>query len=343
MRNSKNFGRTIATVCAASALWALCAGVSGCGSDGDEPSDIDAAGAHDAQADAARDTGKEAAVDAAKDARIDVAAEAAVDAPLDVNVPEADAKLDASVEAAIDASVDAALDAGARADADAAASLDATVTVDATVPVDADAAVSVADADAALTVDTGVRVDAEAGSVADAFADNATEAAVDSGARDGAADASSDVATTETGSDAATCGNPSCEACMTAQCSTSQYDYTALCKTFTGTGRTNCFALIDCMHSTGCHSVTPLDCYCGTADTTQCLATTGVTANGVCKAQFEAAFGYTDPQLIQTNFSDITLPGGAASQMALCEQGGCSDDETHHYGCFPWGPKPLCR
>lgn len=63
-------------------------------------------------------------------------------------------------------------------------------------------------------------------------------------------------------------------------------------------------------------------CYCGTADSAKCQLGTGV--DGVCKAQFEAAAGSTDPVIVTQNFGDLSRPVGNAVFMLQCDRDSCA-------------------
>ncbi len=123
------------------------------------------------------------------------------------------------------------------------------------------------------------------------------------------------------------CVDQNCLACETAQCP----DFILLCSSFaSATDRDLCNALVACVRRTSCHTNNTLDCYCGTADATQCLATTGTVANGACKAEIEAAQKTTAPLAIQNQFTDITIPGGAAMSLMLCDNAVCAAE------CIPY-------
>jgi len=104
------------------------------------------------------------------------------------------------------------------------------------------------------------------------------------------------------------------------------------CDAFAGAQKASCLALVKCVRDSSCHSNNTLDCYCGTADATQCLATTGaIIANGACKAQIEAAQGTTNPTAIQNSYTDVANPGGAAMSLMLCDNAVCAAQ------CIPYG------
>jgi hypothetical protein len=121
--------------------------------------------------------------------------------------------------------------------------------------------------------------------------------------------------------------NVKCDTCELAQCP----DYRTFCDAFAGSDHDKCVAVLACARRTSCHLNNTLDCYCGTADATQCLATTGdVVANGACKAEIEAGQGTTSPTAIQNQYTDVTFPAGAAMSLLLCDNAVCNAD------CIPY-------
>jgi len=103
------------------------------------------------------------------------------------------------------------------------------------------------------------------------------------------------------------------------------------CDQFAGSDKANCLQVVRCIRDTSCHASSVLDCYCGTADTAQCLATSGrVIANGVCKDAIETAFRTRDPFIVQNQFTDPATPGGAALFLTYCDSLVCSAE------CIPY-------
>lgn|SRR6266540_2995462 len=150
---------------------------------------------------------------------------------------------------------------------------------------------------------------------------------VDDAGADAAGDAGSPDATEpDAGSDSATTiTDPNCDTCELDQCP----EFRSGCDAFTGPDHDLCTAVIACARRTSCHQNNTLDCYCGTADATQCLSTSG--ANGACKAEIEAGQKTTDPTAIQNQYTDITFPAGAAMQLMLCDNAVCNTE------CIPYG------
>ena len=167
-------------------------------------------------------------------------------------------------------------------------------------------------------VSIGVNFDQDGGSAPDAVApdDAAPEAA------------EPDAVATEAGPDSTVVTDPNCDACEIEQCP----DYRTFCDGFSGAARDNCLAVIACARRTSCHLNNTLDCYCGTADASQCLATTGgIIANGACKAEIEAGQGTTNPTAIQNQYTDVAFPAGAAMSLMLCDNAVCNSE------CIPYG------
>jgi hypothetical protein len=81
-----------------------------------------------------------------------------------------------------------------------------------------------------------------------------------------------------------------------------------------------CVALDKCMRQTGCWSVNPLDCLCGTAVGTNCA---GPAANGACKAEVQAATKTSDAVSNGTLFYSLNVPSGFATQQAACDHDIC--------------------
>jgi hypothetical protein len=84
--------------------------------------------------------------------------------------------------------------------------------------------------------------------------------------------------------------------------------------------RALCRALDTCMRTTGCWSTDPIDCLCGTAKGVACASSA---ANGVCKAEVQAATKTTDPVANGTLFYSFAVPAGFATQQAACDLDDC--------------------
>jgi hypothetical protein len=127
------------------------------------------------------------------------------------------------------------------------------------------------------------------------------------------------------------CTDPDCDTCELEQCP----DYRTFCDAFTGPDRDLCVAVVACVRASGCHANNTLDCYCGTADATQCLATSGdVIANGACKAEIEAGQKTMSPSAIQNQYTDVSFPAGAAMSLMLCDNAVCNA-QCIPYACGP--------
>jgi len=324
MRRTNFVGQSVVRFLAASAAVALAVGAVGCSDDEDMSTDSGAE---------ARDSAVDAKLDAAKDVQVadvgrDVAVESAADA----------AKIDAALDAGVDVvtvPVSDASDAAPRADADAAAVPEASTGGDASDARTADATV----ADVSAVPDASVAdVSVVDVSVVDTGTDSGRDAAVEASTADvtSSADAAAEVATTaDTGSSTDGCvPNAACLACEN-NVEKGCPEFVNGCDAFSGTAKANCLALVKCIRDSSCHTSNTLDCYCGTADATQCLATSGaVIANGACKALIEVGQGTTNPTAIQNAYTDIQNPAGAAMQLMLCDNAVCS--ENHE--CIPYGP-----
>jgi hypothetical protein len=167
------------------------------------------------------------------------------------------------------------------------------------------------------------------GGTVDAGPDSATGAggsAAGAGGAGGSAAGSGGAAGSAAGSGGAG-GDPNCDTCELAQCP----DFRTFGDVFAGADRAQYDAVVACVRRTSCHLNNTLDCYCGSADATQCLATTGTVANGACKAEIEAGQHTTNPTAIQNQYTDIGLPAGAAMQLMLCDNAVCTAE------CIPYG------
>jgi hypothetical protein len=116
-----------------------------------------------------------------------------------------------------------------------------------------------------------------------------------------------------------TCGPTPCERCMADNCPGD----IAGCSQLTGDEKARCEALVSCMTTNRCVvNGDAQPCYCGTVSDAACL---GGDANGVCKAQVEAARGSTDPNVIGSDFVDPAYPLGRATLLFACQAALCSD------------------
>jgi hypothetical protein len=304
----------------AATLFVATVGVAGCSSEDDE-----------LMADAAAGHGGSAAADARREAAEATAGSAptpdgsrgedagAMDATRDSSPPRVDAAADGSPPdvSLLDARADVRLPDDGDANRSDAGGSDA-ASLDGASARDADATSS-----DAVAVDAG---DAATATPGEGGGDGGRADERDSATV--AVDAASDAVRAEGGS----CGNAACLACEANPLPDMGCpEYIPLCTTFTGTARAQCLALLKCVRDTSCHSVNPLACYCGTADATECLATTGVVANGACKAQIEAAQGTTNPTAIQDAYTNVANPGGSAMSIALCDWALCAEQ------CIPYG------
>ena len=110
-----------------------------------------------------------------------------------------------------------------------------------------------------------------------------------------------------------------CHACELTKCDALFGDAGAWgCANLSGTAKANCEALLSCIRTSHCAAATQdaQGCYCGTAADLGCL--TG-SANGACKAQYEAAAGTTDPATIANVFTDPSSPVGLANNQITCD------------------------
>jgi cysteine-rich repeat protein len=94
-----------------------------------------------------------------------------------------------------------------------------------------------------------------------------------------------------------------------------------------GTSAPSCGNLADCIQETGCAGPTALaaqhvmgvaNCYCGTALGANCLESGA--ANGMCKAEFETAFGTADPGLVLQRIGSKYGVFAQAATLIACSQ-----------------------
>jgi hypothetical protein len=81
-----------------------------------------------------------------------------------------------------------------------------------------------------------------------------------------------------------------------------------------------CEQTLACVRRTKCGSGLTINCYCGTADATECYAGQG---NGPCRREIETSMESTDATTVIRRLDDITFGGGAAMSMALCDRDFC--------------------
>jgi hypothetical protein len=124
-------------------------------------------------------------------------------------------------------------------------------------------------------------------------------------------------------------GNPwdrgaACNTCEAGGIDSGDCDANIGCKNVTDPAdKALCEALDTCMRKTGCWSKDPLDCLCGTASGTACAS---AAANGVCKAEIQAATKTTDPVANGTLFYSFSVPAGFATQQSACDRDICPID-----------------
>jgi hypothetical protein len=115
--------------------------------------------------------------------------------------------------------------------------------------------------------------------------------------------------------------SPACLACEGSAIGTGDCDANIGCSHIANAAdRALCDALDQCMRTTGCWVSNPLDCLCGTAVGTNCASQA---ANGVCKAEIQAATKTTDPLANGTLFYSFSVPSGFATQQAACDRDVC--------------------
>jgi hypothetical protein len=90
------------------------------------------------------------------------------------------------------------------------------------------------------------------------------------------------------------------------------------CDGFTGTARTNCNALANCIRTSNCAAGDdPTPCYCGNLTPANCV-TMGAPATAACFAQYNAAAtGFAGT--VFTQFFDPSFPVGIANNLAACD------------------------
>jgi hypothetical protein len=92
------------------------------------------------------------------------------------------------------------------------------------------------------------------------------------------------------------------------------------CESLQGQDKTLCVNLVNCMRATNCWVKDPLDCLCGTAKDEACITNA---ANGVCRAEMQAATKSTNPIENGTLFYDISVPAGLANRLLACDRDKC--------------------
>jgi hypothetical protein len=95
-----------------------------------------------------------------------------------------------------------------------------------------------------------------------------------------------------------------------------------------------CTAVLNCARVSNCHAGGAIACFCGTADATQCAATSPPNANGVCKAQIQAGLKSMDPAFIRGNLLNVGLPGGGALNLLQCDRDFCGASGGN--ACLPY-------
>ena len=112
---------------------------------------------------------------------------------------------------------------------------------------------------------------------------------------------------------------PECSACEKENIANGNCEPDSGCAGLEGEDQRLCLDLLNCMRATGCWVKDPLDCLCGTIDYVECTKQ----ANGVCRAEMQAATRTTDPIKNGTLFYDPTVPAGRANRLISCDKEKC--------------------
>jgi hypothetical protein len=114
--------------------------------------------------------------------------------------------------------------------------------------------------------------------------------------------------------------SPECTACEKENIENGNCEPDSGCGGLEGEDRQLCENLLNCMRATNCWAKDPLDCLCGTIDYVECTRH----ANGVCRAEMQAATRTTDPVKNGTLFFDPTVPAGRANRLISCDKEKCA-------------------
>jgi hypothetical protein len=111
-----------------------------------------------------------------------------------------------------------------------------------------------------------------------------------------------------------------CSSCEKEHIKNGKCEPMAGCDDLTGQDKELCLNLLSCMRRTGCWLEDPLRCLCGTFSDLECAQGS---ANGVCKAEMNAATKSTDTLRNGMLFYNPTIPAGRANQLISCDHENC--------------------
>ena len=114
--------------------------------------------------------------------------------------------------------------------------------------------------------------------------------------------------------------SPECTSCESEGVKAGICEQELGCDSLNGTDKTLCVNLVNCMRASNCWVKDPLDCLCGTAKNEACITDA---ANGVCRAEMQAATKTTDPIKNGTLFFDPSVPAGLANRLISCDREMC--------------------
>lgn len=114
--------------------------------------------------------------------------------------------------------------------------------------------------------------------------------------------------------------SPECTACEGEGVKAGLCEQELGCANLAGNDKTLCVNLVNCMRASNCWVKDPLDCLCGTAKDEACITNA---ANGVCRAEMQAATKSTDPIKNGTLFYDPSVPAGLANRLISCDRETC--------------------
>ena len=114
--------------------------------------------------------------------------------------------------------------------------------------------------------------------------------------------------------------SPECTSCESEGVKAGVCEQELGCDGLSGTDKALCVNLVNCMRASNCWVKDPLDCLCGTAKNEACITDA---ANGVCRAEMQAATKSTDPIKNGTLFYDPSVPAGLANRLISCDRETC--------------------
>jgi hypothetical protein len=235
---------------------------------------------------------------------------AGMDAGTDTGAPDAgtDAKDSGST---VDTGADAKVDGGSDAS-------DSSVTADAN-----DSSVTSDANDSSVTSDTG----------SDVSTDVVAETSSTSDSGDGSGGICPTGKSPPVGTTCSDCEDANCTH-NAAGCSTTGCTAQPACSDYPAAAdQALCQAVQDCAHKTDCARNGVSTCFCGTKSVADCKAGLG---DGACMAEIAAGLKTTDPNFVLSNIVKVSLPGGGAMSLILCDHDFCGDLNGANNECLPY-------